>query len=165
MTVADNVRSFASEAEPVIEQWLNAAVTLAGLRDAAKEQGINWTQLKAILVAKARDNEDGGDRLAKLTENHDLALEYADMIGNRKVAEENKLRHIPTPSPDFPTSDGAAAKVAASGGMSTATAESAVPRPPAPAADSTNSSVNDPLNGIPPDLQRTPDGGFVGVRT
>lgn len=91
MTVAQNIRDIATEAVPALEQWLDSGEILAGFRDAAKEKGINWSQLKALLIAQIRDNRDGGDRLTKLTEKFDLALTYADMLLNKNVAEHKNI--------------------------------------------------------------------------
>lgn len=97
MSVADNVRKIGQEAEPAIERWLDAAEVLTGLRDVAKESGLNWSALKALLVAKVRDNKDGGDRVQKMAEKLDVALEYAFMLSDR-----GGTKNVPTQSTTAP---------------------------------------------------------------
>jgi hypothetical protein len=97
MSVADNIRALASAAEPSIEAWLEAADEIAELAAAARDNGINWSALKALLVAKAKDAKDGGERLAKMTAKADVSLTYAGMLELPIVAKENKT------SPQSPT--------------------------------------------------------------
>lgn len=80
MTKIAEIRDLAKEARPAILQWLEAADLIAGFRDFAKAKDIEWSQLKAVLVAQVKDGMDGGDRLEKLTSKADLALTYADAL-------------------------------------------------------------------------------------
>lgn len=82
MTVADNVRKICAEARPHIEAMLDSAEILAGLRDVAKERGIDWSQLKALLKARIQDDRDGGQRVEKLISKADNACSYAAMLGS-----------------------------------------------------------------------------------
>jgi hypothetical protein len=182
MTVAENLRAIASEARPAIKQWLDAAELLAGFRDAAKEKGINWTQLKSLLVAEARDNEDGGTRLKDLAEKLDLALTYANMLAN--VSEHRKVTsQFIEPAgassgeaavPAYPLSDrriepdkGSPAAstntVATSPGNGGAACVSITP--PTPHDGIAAPTISDDADSIPDVFRRNADGSFVGAPT
>lgn len=85
MTVADDVRNIATAAEPAIEAWLDAAEEITELRIAATEKGLEWSSLKAVIVARIKDRKDGGNRVQKLTEKADNALTYADALRNKII--------------------------------------------------------------------------------
>lgn len=133
MSVADNIRALAKRALPSIEQWLDAADEIKEFREQATESGLDWSQLKAALVAKVRDDRDGGDRLSKLASKADNALTYADALASPIVAENKKNTPQSSKSPSAPSRSPSSAV----GGEPA----SASPQPPIPQSDvgSTNS--------------------------
>ena len=74
-----------------------AAVLIAQFRELATEKGLEWSQLKAAIIAQIKDDEDGGDRLEKLTAKADKALTYAVALQN-KLNSENPQRTPPVSS-------------------------------------------------------------------
>jgi hypothetical protein len=92
MTVADTLRKICAAAEPYIEQQLDVAEALAEIREKASEEGIDWSQAKALLVARARDARDGGERVEKLIRKADNAAAYAAMLERPNVAEKHESR-------------------------------------------------------------------------
>lgn len=89
MSLPDLVRKLAKEAAPALEQWIEAAEAIAEFREVATEHGIDWSELKAVLVAKIKDDRDGGDRLTKMLTKKDCALAYADAL-KLNMAENRK---------------------------------------------------------------------------
>lgn len=82
MTKAADVKGFAKELRPHIEAALDTAEVLKGMAAAAREKGIDWTQLKALVKAQALDAREGTDkRVAAIIEKADYAASYADMLG------------------------------------------------------------------------------------
>lgn len=143
MTVADNVRKLATAAMPTIEASLDTAEEMAAFAAAGREQGINWTALKAVLVARAKDNRDGGERLKKITEKADVALTYADMMACPNVAKQEKTSPQSKPSPRVaekppspsPSGDAEAAPTSVSVAASPIPDEPAGTHPPADLLD------------------------------
>lgn len=82
MSKAADVKGFAEELRPHIEAALDSAEILKGLAAAAREKGIDWSALKALVKAQALDARDGTDkRVAAIIEKADFAASYADMLG------------------------------------------------------------------------------------
>lgn len=84
MTTAADLRQIFNGARPLIEQWLDLADEFAAFRDAAREKGLDWSQIKGLLKAQAQDERDGtgeGKRVKKIIERADFASAYADMLG------------------------------------------------------------------------------------
>jgi hypothetical protein len=52
MSTASDLKGIVSEARPLIEQWLDIAETMSGLREAATEKGLDWSQIKALVKAR-----------------------------------------------------------------------------------------------------------------
>ena len=101
MSQRDDILALAREARPVIERWLEISEQIAAFRELATEKQIEWSQLKAVLVAEARDNEDGGKRLQKLADTADNRLSYAGMFLKSQGPSENKIKLSDRPtSPD-----------------------------------------------------------------
>ena len=88
MTVADNLRKICARARQPIEAMLDAAEELQEIREAASAQGLDWSQVKALLKAPIQDERDGGDRVKKLVAKAANASTYAAMLGI--VAENQK---------------------------------------------------------------------------
>lgn len=82
MSKAADVKGFAQELRPHIEAALDSAEILKGLAAAAREKGIDWSALKALVKAQAQDARDGTDkRVAAIIDKADFAASYADMLG------------------------------------------------------------------------------------
>jgi hypothetical protein len=90
MTVADNLRKICAVARPAIEAALDAAEELSEIREAASEQGLDWSQVKALLKAQIQDERDGGARVKKLAAKADNAQTYAAMMRFDNVADKRK---------------------------------------------------------------------------
>jgi hypothetical protein len=80
MTSASDIRSFAQDLRPIVDRGLDDAEIVKGLRDAATDKGIDWSQLKSLVKAQAQDARDDGDRVAKLVERAEFASAYAEML-------------------------------------------------------------------------------------
>lgn len=89
MLTSSQLRQVTAEARPIIERQLEDALKLAGLRDVVAAAGGDWSQLKALIKAKIKDEEAGdGKHVRKVLEKADYALAYADMLG-LNLNEEN----------------------------------------------------------------------------
>ena len=88
MSVADNLRKICACARQPIEAMLDPAEELKEIREAASAQGLDWSQVKALLKAKIQDERDNGERVKKLVAKADNASLYAAMLGI--VAEKQK---------------------------------------------------------------------------
>lgn len=86
---AEALRKITTAARPLIEEAINNATELAALRDAATAQGIDWSQLKALIKAQIQDEEDGGSRVKRLLTKADNATAYADLLGLDRRGERN----------------------------------------------------------------------------
>jgi NADH dehydrogenase/NADH:ubiquinone oxidoreductase subunit G len=91
MSTAREVRNFAQELRPIVDRALDDAEILKGLREAATDKGIDWSQLKALVKAQAQDARDDGERVEKLIRKAEFASAYADMLG-ANVNENNETR-------------------------------------------------------------------------
>lgn len=82
MSRASDVKALATELRPYIETLIDTAEILKGMASAAREKGIDWTALKALVKAQALDARDGTDkRVAAIIDKADFAASYADMLG------------------------------------------------------------------------------------
>ena len=99
MTVADNLRKISAVAIPALEAMVDAADELKEVRKVASEQGIDWSQAKALLLARVRDDRDGGQRVEKLISKADNAAAYAAMLSMGNVAKKSdnapQLKPVP----------------------------------------------------------------------
>jgi hypothetical protein len=91
-----SLRKFATEGRPLIEQWLDLGDQFKALRDAARNEGVDWASVKSLLKAQIQDERDGtgeGKRVAAIIEKADFASAYADMLGmTGKMTEKNYSR-------------------------------------------------------------------------
>lgn len=79
-----SIRNIATEARPVVERWLDAAEQLAAFGEVCRDQGIEWSPIKALLKASILDERDeGGEgkKVKALVEKADNAVAYADILG------------------------------------------------------------------------------------
>jgi hypothetical protein len=159
MTVAENLRKICAAARPAIEAALDAAEELSEIREAASEQGLDWSQVKALLKAQIQDERDGGERVKKLAAKADNALTYAAMISLNNVAEKQK-----TPPQSKP-------QLAASTSSPPTRGDEAVPRVPSGAASpisedrffkSRMKAVRTPTAAASPISEAAPALGVVG---
>jgi hypothetical protein len=91
MSTAADLRKFAQELRPIVDRGLDDAEILKGLREAATEKGIDWSQLKALVKAQAQDARDDGERVKKLVTRAEFASAYADML-SANVNENDESR-------------------------------------------------------------------------
>jgi hypothetical protein len=99
MSVVDNLRKICACARGPLEAMLDAAEELAEIRGAASEQGLDWSQVKALLKAQIQDERDGGHRVEKLVAKADNASTYAAMLN---IVAENK-KTSPQSEPAVPS--------------------------------------------------------------
>lgn len=86
------LRKYAEAGKPLVEQWIDLSEEFKALRDAARNDGVDWAAIKGLLKAQLLDARDGGSkRVDALLEKADLATAYADMLGI-KVSEKNFSR-------------------------------------------------------------------------
>lgn len=102
------LKQIVTEARPLIEQQLDLAEQIAGLREVVTANGGDWSQLKALLKAQVQDERDDagdGKRVRKILDRADYANAYADMLGlgGANMNEENFS------APEAPASAGAGA--------------------------------------------------------
>lgn len=86
------LKQITTEARPIIERMLEDADRLAGLRDVVAAHGGDWGQLKALIKAQIKDEQDeagDGKHVRKILDKADYATAYADMLGLAKMNEEN----------------------------------------------------------------------------
>lgn len=86
------LKQIVTEARPLIEQQLDLAEQIAGLRELVTANGGDWSQLKALLKAQIQDERDEkgeGKHVRKILDRADYATAYADMLGLAKMNEEN----------------------------------------------------------------------------
>lgn len=91
MSSSTALQQISQAARPLIEAHLDIAEQIAALRDAATAQGIDWSQLKALIKAQIQDERDGSDgkRVRKIVEKAEFAAAYADMLGLTSLNENN----------------------------------------------------------------------------
>ncbi len=89
MTVAE-LRNIFDAARPLVDDWLALSDQFAALRDVAKEKGFDWSQIKALLKARAQDERAGGGKhVERIIERAEFASSYAAMLGLGKMNEKN----------------------------------------------------------------------------
>ena len=101
------LKQIVTEARPLIEQQLDLAEQIAGLREVVTANGGDWSQLKALVKAQVQDERDDagdGKHVRKILDRADYANAYADILGfgGSKMNEENFS------APGEPASAGAA---------------------------------------------------------
>ena len=92
MLTSSQLKKITTEARPIIERMLEDAERLAGLRDVVASAGGDWGQLKALIKAQIKDEQDeagDGKHVRKILDKADYALGYADMLGLGNLNEEN----------------------------------------------------------------------------
>lgn len=97
MSEADDIRSIATQARQAVEQWIDAGVLITGFRERATNLGLEWSQLKAAIVAQIKDEEDNGDRLEKLAAKADKALTYADALRGKEKKLNSEIPQRTSP--------------------------------------------------------------------
>ena len=86
-------------ARPLVERWLDISEQMAALRDAATAQGLDWSQVKALVKAQVQDERDeagDGKRVKRIIDKAEAASAYADMLG---LADMNEKNFSAEPSP------------------------------------------------------------------
>lgn len=88
------LRKIFDEARPLVEQALDLSAQFAAFRELATNNGLDWSQIKALLKAQVQDERagDGSKRIDRIIEKADFAQAYADMLGltDRANLNENK---------------------------------------------------------------------------
>lgn len=87
MSNTKDIKAVAGELRLVIDRALDDAEILKGLSEAARNKGIAFTQLKALVKAQAQDARDGGSRVGKLVERADFACSYAEILRGQDEQE------------------------------------------------------------------------------
>lgn len=91
MGTSDALREIFEAGRPLVEQWLDIAEQIAALRDTATANGLDWSQVKALLKAQIQDERDDSDgkRVRRIVEKAEFASAYADMLGLGNMNEKN----------------------------------------------------------------------------
>jgi hypothetical protein len=92
MASSSDLKAIYTEAYPLIEQQLDLADLIAGLREKATAIGLDWSQIKALLKAQIQDERDetgGRKRVRKIIDKAEHASAYADMLGLANMNEKN----------------------------------------------------------------------------
>jgi hypothetical protein len=90
MLSSTDLKKIVAEARPLIEQQLDLAEQIAGLREVVTAHGGDWSQLKALIKAQVQDERDDagdGKRVRKILDRADYAKGYADMLGLANLNE------------------------------------------------------------------------------
>lgn len=108
MTVASNLRNLVSELRPIVDQRIDIDVIISDMGEGAREKGLDFSQVKSLVFAMARDDRDGGERVKKIIKKSDNAAEYISLLKREIVADtaKNPPQSNPNPSPFTPKSDG-----------------------------------------------------------
>jgi hypothetical protein len=98
---ANDLKGIATEGRRLIQQELETAELMKGLREAATNKGVDWSELKKLLKAQIQDEADNGDRVEKIVRKAEFASAYADMLRIRedervseKVVHEDELSDL-----------------------------------------------------------------------
>ncbi len=78
------LKQIVTEARPLIEQQLDLAEQIAGLREVVTANGGDWSQLKALVKAQVQDERDeagDGKHVRKILDRAEYANAYADILG------------------------------------------------------------------------------------
>lgn len=82
MSKVADVKASASELRPYIAAEIDRAEILKAMAKAARDKGIDWAQLKALVKAQELDAREGTDkRVVAIIDKADFAAAYADMLG------------------------------------------------------------------------------------
>lgn len=79
----ETLRRIAREYRLVAERKLDDKELCKGFSDLCRDEGIAWTQLRALVDAEAADARDGGKRVEKIVEKADYASSYADILSGQ----------------------------------------------------------------------------------
>lgn len=87
------LRQIFNDARPLVEQSLDLSEQFAAFRELATANGLDWSQIKALLKAQVQDEQkdDGKNRVGKIIEKADFATAYADMLGLGSNMNENNF--------------------------------------------------------------------------
>lgn len=87
------LRQIFTEARPLVVQALELAEKFKGFRDLASNNGLDWSQIKALLKAQVQDEiaDDGNKRVDRIIHKAEFASAYADMLrlGTSNMNEDN----------------------------------------------------------------------------
>lgn len=92
MSTSGDLKDIFAAGQPLVDQWLDIAEQFAALGRVARERGLDWGQIKALLKAQAQDARDergGNKRIEKIIEKADYASSYADMLGLGNMNKKN----------------------------------------------------------------------------
>lgn len=92
MAPSEALRKIFTAGRPLVEQWLDIGEQIAALREVATAEGLDWSQVKALLKAQIQDERDevgDGKRVRKILDKADFATAYADMLGLANMNENN----------------------------------------------------------------------------
>lgn len=76
--------SLAQEYRRIADERLDQKDLCKGMSEAARADGIDWTQLKKLVDAQAADARDGKKRVEKIVAQADFASSYADLLSEDK---------------------------------------------------------------------------------
>lgn len=93
------LRQIFTDARPLVERALDLSEQFAAFRELATQNGLDWSQIKALLKAQVQDEraDDGKSRVGRIIEKADFATAYADMLGlgTSKMNENNFSADLP----------------------------------------------------------------------
>ncbi len=87
---SNDLKGIATEGRRLILQELETAELMKGLREAATNKGVDWSELKKLLKAQIQDEEDNGERVEKIVRKAEFASAYADMLREDERKPENR---------------------------------------------------------------------------
>ena len=155
MSTPNTVRAFFHECRLLLQHSNAIRLQCAAMRNAATEQGVDWSQLKALASADIADEEKGdGKKVAKLIEKADFACAYADMLGLRKDERESDFRSS-TPTNSKPVA--AVPSRSSSGGEATGSSPVASSNSQSVAVTIPGDSDGESASPINPSIPDTPD--------
>jgi hypothetical protein len=88
----ETLRKIAREYRLVAERKLDDKELCKGFSDLCREEGIAWTQLRALVDAEAADARDGGHRVGKIVEKANFASAYAEILAGSKDEQISQIR-------------------------------------------------------------------------
>ena len=83
-----DLNAFFAASRPLVERALELAEQFSDLGKAARDQGYEWSLIKALLKAEIQDAEDGGERVQRLIGKAGCAQIYADVLAT-KINKKN----------------------------------------------------------------------------
>lgn len=90
------IRDVAKETRPIIEQMMEGAEVLARLGRVCRDNDIDWSQLKALIKAQIRDEQDEegkGEYVAAIINRADAAQAYVDILSGQKSFSDEQSSH------------------------------------------------------------------------